>query len=310
MKYFDLHCDTITLLAGEEKKKLAQSGAAVSLEKGAYLEKWVQVFAVWIPDTKRGQSAVDYYKRLRDVFFAELAENSDKISLFAPSSGKGIDGRATAVLSIEGGAALGGKLENLETAAADGVKLITLTWNGENELGYGSVDGGGGLKPFGREAVRKMNEYGVIVDVSHLSDEGFRDVERLSAAPFVASHSNARSVCGHPRNLTDGQIKAIIERGGLIGLNFYRDFVRGENPAEAGLEDLERHIYHILNLGGQDALCMGSDFDGCVTVAGLKDLRDTAGFYDYMLNRGYDKALLEKIFFLNAYSFFAKFYAL
>ena len=135
-------------------------------------------------------------------------------------------GHCGAILSVEGGSAAAGSLDNIRSMYRDGVRLMTLTWNAENELGHGVWSPeGGGLSPFGKEAVALMNRLGMIVDVSHLSDAGFADVAKISENPFVASHSCSRALCPHRRNLTDEMFSVIRDRGGLVGINFCREFL-------------------------------------------------------------------------------------
>lgn len=136
---------------------------------------------------------------------------------------------------------LGGKLERIQDLKDRGVAMLTLTWNGENELGRGVLSPGDtGLTPFGRRAVKALERAGIVVDVSHASPELFWDVAELAERPMVASHSNAKAVCGHPRNLTKEQFLAIRDRGGLVGLNFYQSFLN-DRPQEASREDVLRH---------------------------------------------------------------------
>ena len=135
-----------------------------------------------------------------------------------------------------------------------------LTWNGENELGSGSATSHG-LSPLGRAAIPALEEAGILVDVSHLNDQGFREMLEVARRPFAASHSNARSVCPHPRTLADWQVREMADRGCLIGLNYYAPFLRADGEP-ASLDDLCRHAEHLLSLGAGDCLALGSDFDG------------------------------------------------
>ena len=163
------------------------------------------------------------------------------------------------LLTIEDGGVCGSNLENVKKVFELGVRLITLTWNYENAFGFPNGKDGG-LKPLGIEAVQEMNRLGILVDVSHLSDDGSWDVQKYSKKPFVASHSNARAVTGHPRNLTDEMIRAVAESGGIIGLNFAPDFL-GEGGVSR-VSDMVRHVLHIREKGGSGVLALGSDFDG------------------------------------------------
>ena len=181
--------------------------------------------------------------------------------------------------------------------------MLTLTWNGENGLGSGRQTDHG-LTPFGRAAVPALEEAGILVDVSHLNDQGFRDVLELARRPFAASHSNSRTVCPHPRNLTDWQARELAARDCLIGLNYYSPFLRADGQP-AGLDDLCRHAEHLLTLGAEDCLALGSDFDG----ADLPPCLDRCERVPALLERlqtEFGTALAEKLAWRNARSFFEK----
>ena len=180
-------------------------------------------------------------------------------------------------LTIEDGGVLGEKIENVKKFYDMGVRLVTLTWNHENAIGYpNSYDAevmNKGLKPFGKEVVAEMERLGMVVDVSHVSDGVFWDVAELATKPFLASHSNARAVCGHKRNMTDEMIKALADKGGVMGLNLGPEFV-GSVEGVTRMEDLVAQILHIRNVGGAGVLALGSDFDGihgALDVAGPQD---------------------------------------
>ena len=264
MRLFDLHCDTI----GEcwkQKKDLFENNLHLSLQRGSAYAPWRQVFAVFIPDSCRGEAAWNYFQGIYDDFLHQLETHKDAVSFCRTSDELARaerEGKCAAILSVEGGAVLGGRLDRIQKLHAMGVRLITLTWNGANELGCGCGKRcAGGLTPLGKEAVREMERTGVAVDVSHLSRRGFRDVAGLARAPFLASHSNCNAVYRHPRSLTDRQIDCIITRGGLIGINLYRAFLG--RPGSAGFAAAHRHIRHVLERGGEHVLALGSDFDGC-----------------------------------------------
>ncbi len=177
-------------------------------------------------------------------------------------------------MSIEGCEALEGNIDNLYSLYDEGIRLATLTWNYKNcvATGVGESNLGGGLTDFGKEAVKEMERLGIIVDVSHLSDEGFYDVEKHTEKPFIASHSNSRAVCNHPRNLTDDQLKIIGERGGMAGLNMCVDFL--SDRGETDRSDILRHAEHMLNVCGENSVCLGCDFDGIFTTP--KDMENVS----------------------------------
>lgn len=194
------------------------------------------------------------------------------------------------VISIEGGEALEGNMERLyEFYDACGVRMIALTWNYENEIGHPAKLGPEkGLKPFGLALLKEMDKKGIYADVSHLNEAGFWDIADHMELPPIASHSNARALCEHTRNLTDDQIRLIIEKGGYIGINFYTHFLVSEG--EATLEDVFRHIDHIAQMGGIGVLGFGSDFDGIERwPIGLAHPGDYPALIDVMRRHGYSE---------------------
>ena len=175
------------------------------------------------------------------------------------------EGRMSAVLSVEDGHLLAGKLERLDELYDKGVRLMTLLWCRENCIGFPDSlkreEHRLGLKPFGFDVIEKMNQLGMIIDVSHLSEGGFYDVAAHSKKPFVASHSCARSLCGHSRNLSDEQLRCISEKGGVVGVNYNSYFLR-EGSDFSSMEDILLHVDYLINLMGVDSVALGSDFDG------------------------------------------------
>lgn len=306
MRYFDLHCDTITECAAGGKQ-LAENDLAVSLQKAACFDEWRQLFAVWIPDGVRGPEALGYFNGVYTYFLGQLAKNVGTITFCREkadilSTKRNI--RDYALLSVEGGAVLAGEMQNLLHLREKGVRLLTLTWNGDNEIGSGYLKPENGLTDFGKALIPEMERQGVIVDVSHLSDQGFYEVATLARKPFVATHSNARAVCNHGRNLTDEQFCIIRDMGGLVGINFYKAFLR-EGPG-ACMRDILRHIDHFLALGGENTVCMGSDFDGAEVPADLGDLAGIPRLRRLMRQHGYSDALAERLLFRNAAEFFRR----
>ena len=202
----------------------------------------------------------------------------------------------TAILACEGGEMLKGDLNVLAEFDDDvRLRLLTLTWNFENEIGTAAkVNATDGLKPFGIELLHEMDRRGICADVSHLNEAGFWDVIRHTKLPPVASHSNCRWLCDVPRNLWKDQVKAIIERGGFIGINFYSDFLAKDGRAT--LEDVLRNIDEICSMGGEDVVGFGSDFDGIdVWPDGLDNPDKLPGLLELLEKRGYSREQLEKI---------------
>ncbi len=304
MKLFDLHCDTI----GEcykNKLSLRHSGLHVSLDKAKNFESYTQVFAVWIPDELRGKSATDYFNNVCDYYYKELELNKDLIVSFGDA--KKDDKRVKAILAIEGGAALAGGIENLYKAYEKGVRILTLTWNAQNEIASGAFCENGGLTSFGKTVIKKMEKLKMVIDVSHLNRESFFDVAENTTLPFIASHSNPDIVetnAGRKRNLTDEQIEIIKERNGLIGLNFYKEFLDVDN--KTGVDALKVHLDYLLNKGCESIIALGSDFDGCDLSDGITGLESMDSVYNSLINDGFSKTLIDNMFCYNAERFFRK----
>lgn len=298
MDYFDLHCDTIMDCALKEKP-LLKNDLHIDLESADSLSRYTQCFAAWIPDELSPEEAYRHFLKLSDYLFQQVEENRERIS-FSPGK------KCRAILTVENGSALGGKLERIEEFKRRGVKMLTLTWNGANQLGRGVLSQGNeGLTEFGKQALPLLEKAGIVVDVSHASPELFWEVQALAKKPFVASHSNAKSICSHPRNLADDQFEAIRRAGGLVGLNFFRGFLN-DTPEKAGMEDILRHAEHFLSLGGEDTVAMGSDFDGARLPEDMEGLRSVSALRELFLRRNYSETLVQKLFWQNASDFFSR----
>ncbi len=299
MYFFDLHCDTICECE-RSGKELLKNDLAVSLSSAAHIERWVQAFAIFIHDKYSPEKQRELFFRQSSVLKSQMEKNG--LTAF-PNE----DSHSRSVLkTIENASFIGGNFELIERLAAEGFKLATLTWNAENCYA-GGADSLEGLTALGKEAVKRFSDCGVTIDVSHLSDMSFWDVvKEYDKAPggvrILASHSNARAVCRHRRNLTDDMLKAIAERSGIVGLNFYTEFLTFENPS---MRDIVRHAEHILNICGENALAIGSDFDGAETPDELKSIGDIEKLYRLMVQY-FGKTLSDRIFYKNAFDFFSK----
>ncbi|OUP06824.1 membrane dipeptidase [Collinsella sp. An2] len=326
---FDLHCDTADRLAwqslphdllhtlgstaygpGDENhlediRDIGHNRGHISLE-GIGDTPWVQCFACYIPDALTPQQSVAFFRHVS----ANLEEQAQRhTSAFALAS------RATDIPSDpQPGHVLGVRtIENARLFAADpdlvgsladaGVLMASLSWNAPGPLANGHDDEASGLTDLGREVLQRMEEAHMVLDVSHLNDRCFDDVLRLSTRPFVASHSNSRAVCGHPRNLTDAQFCEIRDRGGVVGLNF-ADIFLNENGSPS-FDDISRHIEHWLDLDGEDIVALGSDFDGCDTPPCIAAARDMPSFQEQLTGR-FGEQLTRKLCFDNARAFFSR----
>lgn len=302
----DLHCDTLTAFRNQVRAAdaLNDPNAHFSLSNVPQQSHWAQCCAIFLPDQLRGQEAICYYARHQRLFGEQMAKFPH---LVCPCrSAKDLEqtwcqGKTAAFLTVENGSALAGQMERVEQLAADGVKIITLTWNGRNEIGSG-WDTEEGLSDFGRAVIPELERQGILADISHLNDTGFFQALDVLEKPFVATHSNARAICSHRRNLTDDQIREMVSRGCLIGLNYYHAFLK--NGGNACREDLFCHLAHFLELGGEDCMALGSDFDGADIPGDLDRPEKVAGLYHYLLDRGLGKELCDKVFYRNALDFF------
>lgn len=307
MNFFDFHCDTI----GEcclQNKTLFKNDLHIDLQRAAEISVYGQLFAIWIPDEKRGETAFSYYCTVRDCFYKELVRNSSRVmQCFSKADLQSAFGekKIAAVLTVEGGSVLGGDLERLNVLYQDGVRLMTLTWNDSNAIGNGCFsENKGGLTNFGKSVVQRMQKLNMLVDVSHLNERGFFDVAEFTNKPFLASHSNAKIVdnpYADARNLTDAQIHVLTERGGLIGLNLCADFLG--NNGNTGMDAVLRHIMHFLECGAQKNLAFGCDFDGCTVHPSLNGIERIPMLLEYLLQHGLSESVLEDIFFQNGYRF-------
>lgn len=306
MRFFDLHCDTITRCYDEELN-IYNGSQEVSLKKGRCFSAWAQCFAVFVDDNRRGGAAFRYYRDCVSSFKAAAEANRRNLAIcrqvkdIKPALAAQ---KCAGVLTVENAAVLDGKLENVAVLAADGVKMVALTWNGENELGFGSGIGGG-LKPFGRAVVTELARQGIVIDLSHLSDEGFDEVLERCEGPVMASHSNLRAVCDHPRNLTDRQFEAIVARGGIVGVNLHLLFLAEDIQTAHRPQALFAHVDRMLELGGVRAIAFGSDFDGAHMPDFCRNVSHIPALYGLFIAR-YGEALADRIFFENAYDFFEK----
>ena len=316
MRVIDMHCDTIgRLLELQEEGKpeaLRENGLHIDLlrmKESGYL---LQNFALFV-FLKKGDPW-DRVCRLHELYEKEMERNRDLIRPVLQFSDIAENERAgvmSALLTVEEGASCNGETEKLKELYRWGVRMMTLTWNFPNELGWPNFSRGSshyepntaqGLTERGKEFVAEMEALGMIPDVSHLSDAGFYDVLAVTKKPFVASHSNARAVCPWVRNMTDDMIRKLSERGGVMGLNFCADFLEDvpkgqKNPGT--IAAVVRHAKHIADVGGIDVLGLGSDFDGIDTHEELPGAQSMGALWDAMKSAGFTEEQLDRIFWKN-----------
>ena len=319
MKVIDMHCDTISRLYDDHK--IGKEGSLLSnqghldlnkMKKGDYL---LQNFAMFVHLDKYPQSFLRAHQ-LIDYYYQQIEQYSDMIKpiyCYQDILDNEKAGVMSAMLTLEEGAVVENDLALLRNYYRLGVRMITLTWNFSNGIGFPNftrpqkfedtyhINEQDGLTDFGITYVQEMERLGMIIDVSHLGDAGFYDVYHHTTKPFVASHSNARSLCHVARNMSDDMILKLASRGGVMGINFYGDFLL-ETPtgnAPSRIEDMVKHILYIKDLAGIDCIGLGSDFDGLDSQLEIKD----ASFYqllkDALFKAGLSQEDIEKIFYKN-----------
>lgn len=314
MKVIDMHCDTIgEIYALRQKGKtihLSENELHVDMKKLKAGDYMAQCFAMFVPYTV--ENPLETCLEMIDCFYEELNANKDSLALattYEDVIKNKQDGKISAILTVEEGEVTKGDLRYLRILYRLGVRMITLTWNYENGIGYPNFtmsekpdfhtpNTTDGLTPAGIALVQEMNRLGMIIDVSHLSDAGFYDVLKYTTGPFVASHSNSRSVCPHVRNMTDDMIKALAARGGVIGINYCADFLN-EEAGFSYVYDMVKHIEHIISVGGIDCVALGSDFDGIPSCLEMKDASMLSCLYDALGKKGFNQEAIEKIFYKN-----------
>lgn len=304
MKVIDFHCDTISkLMDNRGISELKSNNFSIDIEKLKNGDNLAQFFALFL-NLKHVKDPLEYCLSMLDKFYMEMEKNQDSISLvksYDELINNKKKNKLSAFLTIEEGGVLKGELYNLRNFYRLGVRLITLTWNYPNEIGFPNSKKeymGKGLTNFGYEVIEEMNRLNMIIDVSHLSDKGFYDVLKLSKKPFIASHSNSRFITDHPRNLTDSMIKDLSNIGGIMGINFYNRFL-GESDISK-IDDMLLHIKHIYNVGGIDVIALGSDFDGIECEVEMKDTSEMYKLQDKLKKSGFSEDNIEKIFYKNA----------
>lgn len=309
MNYIDLHCDTLYRLYTKEgtlpDETLWQNRGHIDLHRLHQSGALAQFFACFIDRGRTPISGSHYDDALQMInLLKENANEHDEVSCafsFKDYTKNKADGKLSCFLTVEEGGILENDMSRLYALYEEGIRLITLTWNYENELGFPhnmSSQSGTGLKPFGLEVIGEMERLGMLIDVSHLSDAGFEDVYQNTRKPFVASHSCCRALCGHSRNLTDRMIRMIGERQGLVGVNFYGTFLQDSGICSA--EVIAEHLRHIVNVGGIDIAALGSDFDGMSCEMELAGCQDMPLLLPALEKAGFTSGEIDAICYKNA----------
>lgn len=315
MPMIDLHCDTIMKLYEDNNSNLLENDFQIDLKRLQQNDFLLQTFAIFLDKNQypnRKETALHMYQR----FIKELEKNSATIGLIksqADYNENKANKRISALLTLEEGGILEGKIENLEEFFQLGVRLITLTWNYPNEIGTPNIqywdkkmqilaDNQTGLTNFGFECIKRMDDLHMIIDLSHASDQVAKDVLASSAQGIVASHSNARKLTPHPRNLSDELIRKIADKNGLIGINFFDQFLKLNQPTDLPTA-ISEHLWYMYQLVGENHLCFGSDFDGIPVHSDLNDVNSFPKIIQSLKQKGFTSRQIDKISYLNAENF-------
>ncbi len=303
---FDFHCDTAYTLLGSDLNsagKLLRNEGHIDLERASGLSGYAQCFACFttsIPELMNHLSPIVVFERELATIQREIDNNSSRIAIaYSPEEieQNRNNGLMSAILTLEGTAGIDFNPELLEDLHMIGFRVVSLGWNEKNPL-TGSHMTGGGLTDLGREFVREAQRVGLLVDVSHISDEGFRDIMDITQAPVIATHSNSRAVFNNSRNLTDDMFLAIVQTGGVAGYNMCDEFT-GENPT---LDTVCDHILHFLELDPTGKhIALGGDLDGIDGMpAGFEGVQSWPKLADQLLHRGVNEEMIHDIFWNNA----------
>lgn len=319
MFLLDSHCDTPSQILRGRDMTVDNAGTHVDFPKLFRGGVDAAFFALYVPAELDEVKAYRHALDLHGAVLKVLAANPDKTALTLTRE-QAYENKANGLFSVflglENGSPIGRSLEKLEYFYNSGVRYMTLCHSADNEICdscASSVKRWHGLSPFGREVVTRMNELGMLIDVSHISDEAFYDVLECSSKPVVATHSCCRALADHPRNMTDDMIRALASRGGVIQINFYPVFLDASFNEEEmntavrpSYKRIADHIDHVVSLVGVDHVGIGSDFDGIdVAPQGLEDISMMSVLFDELRTRGYTERELEKIAsenFFNAFS--------
>lgn len=311
MTYIDFHCDTLYLAALAQRSTIFHMDSMSDLKKLRQGGAGAQFFAVFMPEPEEFsayphlKSDDHYIQTAVDILQNTIRLCPDDLALV--TNGEELNtcrsqNKLAALLTLEDGRAVRGSLERLDNFYQKGFRLISLTWNHENCFGFpNSTDPAAmslGLKPFGKDAVKCMSELGMLVDVSHLSDGGFWDVANILSTPFVASHSNCRALCSHPRNLTDDMLRCLADHGGVVGLNFCPAFLAGTD--QSSVSAMLTHLRHMIRVGGIDCVALGTDFDGIHGELEISGAHQMPNLFRAMEQNGFTPNEIEKIAWKNA----------
>ena len=327
---FDLHCDTADRIGwatldldlrftagtdgyfpGDETHPqdfdlIEGNACAISLAKIGNTP-WAQCFATFVPDEIPTAHAARFQAQIMAHMSGQAMLNHDRmvnVRSAADIRPALKDGKIACIHTIENATFFAEDPALIEVLKSLGVLMSSLSWNAQGPLASGH-DAHAGLTAAGIEALTQMEHAGMVLDVSHLNDHGFADLLEVAAKPFVATHSNARALCSHKRNLTDDMIREMVRRDCLIGLNYFVKFLRDDGEVHS-LDDIYRHTMHFFELGGKKNLALGSDFDGSLLPECLNTPAKAASIYEYLISRGVSQEDADGVMYKNAQEFFRK----
>ena len=313
LPYMDLHCDTLYEAWCKQKKQICTFPEAMldgkGLENGGCMTQFFAIFMLQEDDKEKFQTHIsdeDYIADLIRIFKNSMGDTMAFAGNLSDIRRNRQEGKISCLLTLEDGRAVDGSMEKLERFYELGIRLISLTWNYVNCFGFpNSFEEAAmrkGLTAFGKDAVVRMQELGMLVDVSHLSDGGFRDVASLCKKPFIASHSNCRSLSPHPRNLTDEMIRTLADHGGIMGLNFCPEFLTKDiTNKHSRVEDMVRHLRHMIHIGGEDIAAIGTDLDGIDGHLEIGSPEKMPLLFQALEQAGFTAKQIEKIAWRNAW---------
>ena len=315
MNYIDMHCDTLMKAWGKKWPDIYdRPEMMVDIKRLLQGNCKAQFFAIFLPSPKMKEHMGlaqmdddDYIDQLAAIFRTTLNQHGDCVAQagnLAQVRENANAGKLSAILTMEDGRSVDGKMEKLDHYYNMGVRVIGLTWNQENCFGAPNSRDAAimskGLTPFGKDAIVRMNELGMGVDVSHLSDGGFWDVANLTKRPFFATHSNCRSLNPHPRSMTDEMIRALADKGGVMGVNFCPAFlVQNVENNQATCDMLTAQLRHMIKVGGEDCAAIGTDFDGMNGELDISSADQMPKLFVALERTGFTPREIEKIAFRN-----------
>ena len=308
LSLFDTHCDTAFELY-RRQEGLRENTCHISLSHAQAYEKYVQLFAIWSDRRRDDQTCWEDFLKIADNF-DRLIENESQSIVRVRTNAElrsALDAsKRAAVLAVEDARLLAGDIERLQVLYAKGVRCMTLLWGGESCIG-GSHNTESGLTDFGKQVTRSCFALGIVPDISHASEQSVNDVIEIAneyQKPFIATHSNSYSAYAHTRNLRDGHLAELMRLGGIVGVSMCPAHLRDCTQHPATADDVVRHIDRYMELGAEDHLCFGCDFDGTDLPDGISNVGNLYTVADLLISRGYTTEQIDKIFWKNAYSFF------